>query len=309
MDEERIKTLQARRIDYETNPMWVKKEYVPFPYPEVLEKAGYRVENIDDYTKLEVYDAITGEKLYLDDVKHDRIVFANSGGKYFSVCKFGRIELMLPTYEDLEIVFYKDNKTISYEIPHEMYLAFLYNSYFREDIERIIGVAQLRVRNEEFKVRQTSSRFHILDTSLYILNKEFPEKYSFAREEMDKDTFLSIFTPIIGLAKVGKIKCNLSPWAFEFFIYCIEHHAQDFINVRYTEDCIKELIASYERQKQLIERDANEKIAKISSSLELIVPYEEQKQSIERDTKEKIAQLDELIAAEKNNLRKDGNSK
>ncbi len=280
MNEERLKYLQSKREDYNTNPMWQKREYVSYSHPKLLEKAGYRVENIDDFAKLEVYDAKTGCPLLLDEVRHDAIVFKDEkSGKFFEVHDNGYIKLMLPSSEELVIVCNKDINSAIYGFSHDLNLGFFYYTSFKTDDDinlvsvnkaekdKNLALVKLQIGNEDIEVRQNINSFVVRDTSLSLLNPDFPEKYVKGREEMDKDSFISLFTTIIGLSKAKKIDNNHTNFVYDFIMECLSFHAQDFIDYRYDTRCIQALINSYRNQQNSFTDEYNAIKARYDSEM------------------------------------------
>lgn len=233
------------------------REYIKFQNPEILEKAGYIVENIDDFWRIEVRDKDTGEKLKLSYVENDFVEFEGKNGKNIRISTYGRVAFALPNGVYCNVYHYKNEGSSKYDIEYN----FLYsNLSFRVNYlsnpygdgkNKYIAMIKGDVLRDNIYFTQFIDHLNVVDPYLGYAYNDLSERYTIPNEDANVDKIEDVFRRFFTLPMV---KEKMDSTTLDFYLYCVRIYAKDFLEYRYTDEAIESLTKSLEEDKKKIEQ-------------------------------------------------------
>lgn len=300
--------LERRREYYNTDPIWKKIDYTPFPYQKLLEEAGYKVKDFDDFAKLQVYDTYTGEKLKLTLVDHHYIDFRGSDNKYIRISSFGRVAFNLPNNVRCDVKYFKSSNSIEYRIGDEFTfnVDYVTNLENNRDEDKTIADMRLESRHDFVRVSQRVNDVRVHDPFRAFETGE--SVWHVIPYETVKNQYLSdVFQNFIEMLRNQDIPNKIDITTLNFVSYVISVHIREFLGYRNKDEVIDMIIASREKDIEEVKQQYKETISKMEAEVDRLKAskkngksIEEMRQESERLRTDCLAIIDQLKAAREN---------
>ncbi len=300
--------LERTREYYNTDPMWKKIDYTPFPYQNLLEEAGYKVKDFNDFAKLQVYDADTGEKLKLTLVDHHYIDFRGSDNKYIRISSYGRVAFKLPNNERCDVRYFKNSNSIEYLIGDSFtfHVDYVTNLENESGADKTIADMRLESRHDFVRVSQRVSDVRVHDP--FGAYETGASAWRVIPIDTVKNQYLSdVFQNFIEMLRKQDIPNKIDITTLNFVSNVISVHIREFLEYRNNDEVKDMIIASYEKDIEEVKQQYEETISKMEATLNQLKAskkngksIEEMRQESERLRTDCLAIIDKLNAAREN---------
>ncbi len=282
-----------KREHMASNPVLVKeRNYTAFPRPEIFEKFGYRVENIDDWDNLQVYDAYTGERLVLSNVDYSLLEFMSRDGRFFKLRRDGLVLFYLDKFTYLQATdkVYRDGEhQVEYKAvvldsnmfshAHELVFEQKYNE--NNYNPRNLGTMKLSFgskKENEIYFERSAKYTSIVDGPGGVFGEK--GQYELSNEESTKENYLKIINYLM-----QKIKLDTSESLFRYSVhnavdcmkYCIDKYVGDFANIYSIDKAIASYMALKESKKQEYQRRLDEELSEIDDKINELLDANERR--------------------------------
>ena len=246
-------------------------KYIPFTNLKLLEKCGYHIENINDWCNLCVYDNITGKKMELVSINHDRLEFRLANAS-ITIWNYGKIELnignhVLAEFFEQSTDYNPFNSYYTFEVHDKIFTDEVLNfACLVNDCKNLfrIGHVALKIRGENNKcinVTQRDTYIDVLD-STKDSDPELQGEYIIPINEISFDKIKNLFLKIIN-EKLNEIKGKKYEVEKRFILSIIRDDLLDnFVSmfVEYYFSNIDKVIAALEESKNEIIKQTNEEL-------------------------------------------------
>ena len=283
-----------KREHIASNPNYYEeRKYRVFPRPEIFEQFGYRVENLDDWNKLQVYDAKTNERLVLSDVDYDQLEFMSRDGRFFKIRMDGLVLFYLDRFTYLQATdkVYRDGEhEVEYKavvldsnmFTHARELTFEQKYYENHFNPRNLGTMKLSFglkKENEIYFERTAEYTCVVDGPGGIFGEH--GQYDLSNDDSTKENYLEIINKLF-----QKVKLETSESPFRYSVhnavdcmkYCIDKYVGDFANIYSIDNAIAAYLSLKESKKEEYQRKLDDELAAIDKKINELLDAKEKRQ-------------------------------